>query len=330
LIDLFPIVPSFQVKVQTANILENSGSPSNAFTNPAFGARMAVVKRALPAIMFVCLSAALSMAQQRPLITDDIDITPPGAISLGVGVDFIQNAKFPLSGLTGDLTRVADIRFRQGFASNVEIEIQGALQNYLAINSQTIPPPISLNISGNSTHDVGDFTMAAKIKLLSETSSRPAVGIKFGYMIPTTDQAKGIGTNQINIFTKFIVQKKFGQRAGKDPQANIFGNIGLGIMTAPVNSFTQNDVLLYGAAGIFRINDRINLASEINGRLNTRSGNAPLGTESLSMFRVGAQIKASGLRFDTAAIFGIGKFSPRSGITFGVTYESPAFFPIAK
>jgi hypothetical protein len=101
-------------------------------------------------------------------------------------------------------------------------------------------------------------------------------------------------------------------------------------MTAPVNSFTQNDVLLYGAAGIFRINDRINLASEINGRLNTRSGNAPLGTESLSMFRVGAQIKASGLRFDTAAIFGIGKFSPRSGITFGVTYESPAFFPIAK
>jgi hypothetical protein len=75
---------------------------------------MAVVKRALPAIMFVCLSAALSMAQQRPLITDDIDITPPGAISLGVGVDFIQNAKFPLSGLTGDLTRVADIRFRQG------------------------------------------------------------------------------------------------------------------------------------------------------------------------------------------------------------------------
>jgi hypothetical protein len=288
------------------------------------------VKRAAFAIVIGVLFAGISAAQQRPLITDDIDITPPGAVSIGVGVDFIQNAKFPLSGLTGDLTRVADIRLRQGFASNVEIQIEGSLQNYLSINSQTIPSPIPLNISGNSTHDIDDFIISAKIKLLSETSKRPAVGVKFGYQMPNTDQAKGIGTNQINIFTKFIVQKKFGVRAGRDPVANVFGNIGLGIMSAPLENFSQNDVLLYGVAGIFRINDRINLASEINGRLNTRSGDAPLGTESQSIFRFGAQVKASGLRFDTAALFGIGKFSPRSGITFGVTYESPAFFPIAK
>jgi len=300
------------------------------FTKIPFDARIALVKRAALAILIGGVLAALSVAQQRPLLTDDIDITPPGSVSLGVGVDFFQNAKFPLSGLTGDLTRVADIRLRQGFASNVEIQIEGSIQNYLAINSQTIPPPIPLNISGNSTHDFGDFTMSAKIKLLSETSSRPAIGLKFGYMMPTTDQAKGIGTNQINIYTKFIIQKKFGKRAGRDPQANIFGNIGLGIMTAPLSSFTQNDVLLYGIAGIFRVNDRINVATEINGRQNTRSGGAPLGTESMSQFRVGAQVKASGLRFDTAAIFGIGKFSPRSGVTFGVTYESPAFFPVAK
>jgi len=287
------------------------------------------VKRAAFMIVVGMLLAASSAAQQRPLLTDDIDITPPGSVSISAGVDFIQNAKFPLSGLTGDLTRVADIRLRQGFASNVEIAIEGSLQNYLSINSQTIPSPIPLNISGNSTHDIGDFIVSAKIKLLSETSKRPAVGLKFGYEMPNTDQAKGIGTNQINIFTKFIVQKKFGVRAGKDPAANVYGNIGLGIMTAPLEHFTQNDVLLYGVAGIFRLNDRINLASEINGRLNTR-GEAPLGTESFSMFRVGTQVKASGLRFDTAAMFGIGKFSPRSGITFGVTYESPAFFPIAK
>ena len=165
------------------------------------------MKRAALAILIGGILAAFSAAQQRPLLTDDIDITPPGSISLGAGVDFFQNAKFPLSGLTGDLTRVADIRLRQGFASNVEIQIEGSLQNYLAINSQTIPSPIPLNISGNSTHDFGDFTMSAKIKLLSETSSRPAIGLKFGYMMPTTDQAKGIGTNQINIYTKFIIQK---------------------------------------------------------------------------------------------------------------------------
>jgi hypothetical protein len=268
--------------------------------------------------------------QQRPLLTDDIDITPQGAIEIGVGVDFIQNMKFPLSGLKGDLTRVGDIRIRQGFAPNVEIQVEGTIQNFLAINSQITPSPIPLNISGNSTNDFDDFIVSAKIKLLNETRHLPALGMKFGYQMPNTDQARGIGTNQINIFSKVIVQKKFGKVAGRSPKANIFGNIGLGIMSAPLNTFTQNDVLLYGLAGIFRVTDHVNLASEVNGRANTRGGAAPLGTESVGQFRVGAQVRASGLRFDTAAIFGLTKFSPRSGITFGVTYETPPFIPIAK
>ncbi len=282
----------------------------------------------LLAVVLFALSP--SLAQQRPLLTDDIDITPQGALEIGVGVDFIQNMKFPLSGLKGDLTRVGDIRIRQGFASNVEIQIEGSLQNFLAINSQATPSPIPLNISGNSTNDFDDFTVSAKVKLFSETANLPAIGMKFGYQMPNTDQARGIGTNQINIFSKFIAQKKFGKRAGKAPLANIYGNLGLGIMSAPLGNFSQNDVILYGLAGIFRINDHVNVATEVNGRANTRGGTAPLGTESIGQFRVGTQIRASGLRFDTAAIFGLTRSSPRTGITFGVTYETPAFIPIAK
>jgi len=68
----------------------------------------------------------------------------------------------------------------------------------------------------------------------------------------------------------------------------------------------------------------------VNGRVSTRSGNAPLGTESLGQFRIGAQVKASGLRFDAAGLFGLTKFSPRTGIIFGVTYLSPSILPIAQ
>jgi hypothetical protein len=242
----------------------------------------------------------------------------------------MQNVKLPLSGLKGDLTRVGDIRIRTGFAPNVELQIEGTLQNFLAINSQTTPSPIPLNVVGNSTNDFDDITVSAKVRLRNETKNLPAVGLKFGFQMPNTDQAKGIGTNQINIFSKVLVQKRFGRRAGKAPRANIFGNLGLGIMTAPLERFTQNDLLLYGLAGIFRVNDRINLVTEVNGRVNTRSGEAPLGTESVGQFRVGAQIRASGLRFDTAAIFGLTKHSPRTGITFGVTYQSPNIFTPAK
>jgi hypothetical protein len=88
--------------------------------------------------------------------------------------------------------------------------------------------------------------------------------------------------------------------------------------------------MLYGLAGIFGVTDRVNIVTEVNGRYSPRSGAAPVGTESISQFRIGTQIKASGLRFDTAAIIGLTRYSPRSGVTFGVTYLSPVFVPIAK
>jgi hypothetical protein len=42
------------------------------------------------------------------------------------------------------------------------------------------------------------------------------------------------------------------------------------------------------------------------------------------------QIHASGLRFDFAGIKGLTSFSPRSGITVGVTYDTPSIFTPAK
>ncbi len=285
--------------------------------------------------LFVCLNLILCLsvfafAQQRPLLTDDVDTTPVGAFEIAAGVDFEQNAKFPLSGLRGDLTRVGNIRVKVGFASNVEFQVEGVLQNFLAVNSAISPSPIPLNLDGNSSNDAGDFIVSTKIKLRNETRNLPALGFKFGFELPNSDQARGIGTNQTNIFGKFLVQKRFGRRAGHTPRVNVFGNLGLAILTAPLERFTQNDVLIYGLAGIFRVTDRVNILGEINGRSNTRNSGAPLGTESLSQFRLGTQIKASNLRFDAAALFGLTKFSPRTGVIFGVTYISPNIFTPAK
>jgi hypothetical protein len=281
-------------------------------------------------ILIFCFGISDFAQQQRPLITEDVDIAPEGSVRVSVGTDFLQNAKFPLSGLKGDLTRLGVINVSVGFSKNVEFQVEGTLQNFLAVNSAQTPAPIPLSIRDNSTNDIGDFTLSTKFKLRNETENMPALGFKLSVSLPNTNQAKGIGTNQINVFGNLLFQKKFGKKKGRDPRVNVFGNLGLGILTAPLERFTQNDVLLYGIAGIVRINDRINIASEVNGRASTRSGSAPLGTESLSEFRIGTQVKASGLRFDTAAIIGLTKYSPRSGVTFGVTYQSPSIFNPAK
>lgn len=287
------------------------------------------MRRLVFGFLLLLATSFVVSAQQRPLLTDDVDITPPGSLEISAGVDFFQNAKFPLSGINGDLARVGDIRIRTGFAPNVELQIEGTIQNYVAINTRG-PSAIPLTVTGNSTNDFDDFTVSAKIKLRSETRLLPALGLKFGYQMPNTDQARGIGTNQINIFTKVLLQKKFGSIRGRTPRVNLMGNLGLAIMTAPIERFTQNDLLLYGFAGIYRLTDNVNIASEVNGRVNTRGGTAPLGTESIGQFRIGTQVRASGLRFDAAAAFGLTKFSPRTGVIFGVTYQTPSIFKPAQ
>lgn len=284
------------------------------------------VKILFVSIQFLILTSISAFGQQRPLLTEDVDITPKGSFNISAGVEFSQNDKFPLSGLKGDLTRVGDVRFRLGLASNVELIIQGTLQNFLAINSESNPSPIPLNLDGNSSNDSGDFTIATKIKIRNETKIVPALGFITGFQLPNSDQARGIGSNQINVFGKVLMQKRFGKRKGKDARLNLYGNLGLGIMSAPLLQFTQNDVLLYGFAGNLNVTDRINIVGEVNGRQNTRKGVAPLGTEDISQVRFGTQIKASGLMFDAAAFLGLTKFSPRSGFTFGVTYQSPNIF----
>jgi len=272
------------------------------------------------------LCAVCASAQQRPLLTEDVDIIPPGTLRIEAGIDFMQDARFPLSGLSGDLTRVGVIGVNVGLSPNVQFEIEGVLQNFLSVNSVAPSPAIPRGFAGGSTNDTGDFRLATKIKIRSETKRGPSLGFRFGVDLPNSNETRGIGVNQTNAFGTILVGKKF----GRDDRLNLFGNLGIGILTAPTEQFTQNDVLLYGIAGIYRVNRQINVAGEINGRANTRRGRAPFGTESQSEARLGLQVRATGLRFDFAGIAGLGEFSPRTGLTFGVTYDSPTIFAPAK
>ena len=277
------------------------------------------------ACVFSILSSAA--AQQRPLLTEDVDIIPPGTMRIEAGIDFLQGAKFPASGLSGDLTRVGVIGVSIGFAPNVEFQIEGVAQNFLSINTR-MPGAIPLTLAPgtNNANDTGDFTLWTKIKLRNETPRGPSLGFRFGVQLPNSNQARGIGLNQTNAYGSILVGKKFGEHG----RLNTFGNLGIAILTAPTELFTQNDVLTYGVAGIFRLNRQFSLAGEVNGRANTRPGNGPLGTESQAEARLGMQVRASGLRFDFAGIKGLTSFTHNSGVTVGVTYDTPSVFAPAK
>src|SRR5215204_3878069 len=137
--------------------------------------------RVAVALLFFFALAQATRAQQRPLITEDVDIIPPGSLRLETGIDFLQGAKFPASGLTGDLTRVGVVGVTIGFAPNVEFQIEGVTQNFLSINTRGASAiPLSLVPGANSTNDTGDFILWTKIKLRAESKHGPSLGFRVG------------------------------------------------------------------------------------------------------------------------------------------------------
>src|SRR5881275_2926952 len=168
-------------------------------------------------------------AQQRPLITEDVDVLQPGSIRVEAGIDFMQDAKFPASGLTGDLTRVGVIGVHIGLSPNVEFSIEGVAQNFLSINTRRLGAfPLEIAPGANSTNDTGDFRLSTKIKLRNETRHGPSLGFRFGVELPNSNEARGIGLNNTNAFGTILFGKKFGE----DGRLNTFANLGIGIFTA--------------------------------------------------------------------------------------------------
>jgi hypothetical protein len=276
-------------------------------------------KRTVFPSLLILLLSPFALAQQRPLITEDVEVVKPGSVRIEFGFDFTQRKRYPVSGLQGDLSRLGVVSTTFGLAPNVEVEVGGVIHHSLAISrreASTIPLDLK-NI--NSTSDVGDFFLATKIKVRNETNRFPALGVRFGVSLPNSNQARGIGLNQTNFFMTALASKTVGK-------LRVSGNLGLAILTAPTELFTQNDVMLYGLSAVYQLNDRISLVGEINGRLNTRN-RAPLGTESDGEARFGARIKASGLIWDVSGLAGFHKNSARSGLSFGLTYEGPMFTP---
>lgn len=263
---------------------------------------------------------SVAAAQDRPLQTTDTATVPAGTLRVQIGFDFLQDVDFPLSGLSGDLTSVGVLNLRMGVGKIAEIQLEGAIQNFLDVKQRGASFVPVLQLSGtNSTHDTGDFALSTKIRLMPESGHRPSLAMRFGFIMPNSNQARGIGTNTTNLFAILILGKHFGK-------LNVFGNAGVAILQAPNAKFSQNDVLLYGLAFTYPVHRRVNLVGEVAGHHSTRTIDVDLiGTESRSQARLGLQVLAGGFQWDLAGIAGLRSHDPRSGFTFGISKDIKLF-----
>jgi opacity protein-like surface antigen len=273
---------------------------------------------ALAAGMMVA-AASDARAQQRPLVTEDPETIGAGLVLLEGGFDQQRDMTYPASGLKGDLLRLPTLGVSFGVSSIAELQIDGGLYNRLNITSrQDAPLSNQLDFSGDRTHDVEDLVVATKIRLLSETAGRPAFAVRFATRLPNAGNESGLGLDT----TDFFVSALFGKTV---QSIRFVGNAGLGILADPVRGDRQNDVLTYGASVARAVRQGLEIVGEINGRLDTRDGEPPIGTESRGAIRVGGRFTRATVRVDAGLIVGTTSRDPSIGFTAGLTWVFKGF-----
>ena len=258
-------------------------------------------------------------AEQRPLLTKTPTILSPGKASLEFGLKFLQNAKFPVSGLRGDKTSLGVMGLNFSLGKMAEVQTEWTAYNFLSVTQASSAPIVpELSSNGKATSDFGDIRLSTKILMIPESAQTPSFGVFTSVELPNASTNKGLGLNSTQYRGGILLGKHWGQ-------LHAFGNLGLGILSNPVQAGSQNDVALYGLGGIYTLTEKINIAGEIFGRWSTRRV-PPVGTESLSQLSLGLQIYQAGLRWDIAGSVGLTELSPKSGIIFGLTKEFDSFF----
>src|SRR5436305_1224918 len=73
------------------------------------------------------------------------------------------------------------------------------------------------------THDVEDITIATKIRVLTETASRPALGLRFATKLPNASNESGLGLDTTDFYATLLGAKTV-------ESIRVVGNIGAGIL----------------------------------------------------------------------------------------------------
>ena len=265
------------------------------------------------------LQPVMAFAQQRPLVTEDPETIGAGRLLLEAGFDYGRSVEYPASGLEGHLLRFPLIGVSVGLSSIAEIQIDGGLYNHLNITSRE-PAPLSAMVTatGDSTSSIEDMVIATKVRIVGETESRPSFGLRFATKLPNASNESGLGLDTTDFYASLLGAKTV-------RRVRVVGNIGLGILGDPTRGDQQNDVLTYGFSLARALTQQAELVAEVNGRISTREGGPPPGTESRGLVRLGARYTLGTWRGDAAVLFGVTPTDPTFGFAAGFTWVFNAF-----
>lgn len=264
-------------------------------------------------------AAPLASAQQRPLQTEDPETIGSGRALIEAGIDYQRDTYFPVSGLRGNHVTMPAFGLSLGVSSIAEIQFDWGIYQKLNITEQVAGAPLTdlLQIDGDSTNDFGDIRIGAKVRLLSETAGRPAIGSWFSTRLPNAGNESGLGKDVQDFASALTI--------GKTVQSvRVVANIGLLMIGRPTEAVAQDDLMIYSLSVARAVTQNAELVGEFVGRANFADIVTP-GAEDRGLLRFGTRYTRSGVRIDAGVLLGLTSYDPAFGFTGGLTWVFNAF-----
>jgi hypothetical protein len=260
-----------------------------------------------------------SIAQQRPLTTEDPDVIGAGRMLVEAGVETGRDARYPLSGLAGNRVSLP-VGISFGLGNVGELQIDTGYQ-WMGIDSRSDAPFAgAVSADRARTSDVLDVTVGTKVRMLSETPTRPSVGVRFATRLPNASNESGLGLDTTDFFFSLLVGKTVGP-------LRVVGNAGLGILGDPLAATAQKDQFVFGVSVARALTKEVDVVGEVAGRSDWSKGTPPPGLESRAELRGAVRYTRGRSRFDAGLLIGLATESPSFGLTAGVTIVGQAGKP---
>ncbi len=255
--------------------------------------------------------------------TGDLTLLNRGTLRFTFGASYGTNFCQPYTGLCGNLWRHGNLRLQFGIANNVNLMIEGAPYQTLDIDSARSFPLTGAPASGQ-TRDIGDFTIATIWRARREREGgMPALGFKIAVKLPNSNEHRGIGTNTIDYIASSVITKHWGESAA------LMFESGLGIFGQPQNGVAQDDMIVYGLAGSFKLTDRFRLWSEIAGRTST-GGSTLSGTENRGNATLGLLWGGKSWNAEFTLSHGIYRYDPNLTAGFALSFQGRVLKRISR
>lgn len=260
------------------------------------------------------LTAVPSLAQQRPLQTEDPETIGAGRILVELGVDYRRDIYNPVSGLRGNLFTVPALGVSMGVSSIAEIQMHVGGYQQLSITERVPTAPFAsfLQIDGDTTDDLEDMHVGAKVRLVPEGASRPSMAMRFSTRLPNAGNESGLGKDIQDFSTSMLLAKTI-------QSVRVVGNVGLLMIGNPTQPAAQDDLLFYNLSVARAVSPAAEVVGEFVGRANFARTTTP-GAEDRGLLAFGARYTRGSVRVDGGIMLGLTPRDPEFGVTGGLTW----------